>query len=77
MFNGEPWFTGDVVASILGYARLGKAIIDHIPEKFKQSYTSLISSVGCPKKGPLDYNDKTTMSNNEVGLYRLMFQVKE
>ena len=50
MFNGEPWFTGDVVASILGYARLGNAIIDHIPEKFKQAYTSLISSVGCPKK---------------------------
>ena len=50
MFNGETWFTGDVVASILGYARRGKAIIDHIPDKFKQSYTSLISSVGCPKK---------------------------
>ena len=77
MFNGEPWFTGKVVSSILGYARLGKAIIDHIPEKFKQSYASLISSVGCPKKGPLDYNDKNPISNNEVGVYRLMFQVKE
>ena len=77
MFNGEPWFTGNVVASILGYARLGKAIIDHIPDKFKQSFASLINSVGCPKKGPLHCNDKTTMSNHDVGLYRLMFQVKE
>ena len=76
-FYGQPWFKENDIASILGYARLGKAIIDHIPDKFKQSYTSLISSVGCPKKGPLDYNDKTTMSNYEVGLYRLMFQVKE
>ena len=76
MFNGEPWFTGNVVASILGYARLGKAIIDHAPDWFKRSYENLISSVGYPKTGHLDYNDKTTMYINEAGLYKLIFRLK-
>ena len=74
--NGGPYFRGNDVSSILGYARLGKAIIDHVPDRFKQSYESLISSVGYPKTGHLDYNDKTTMYINEAGLYKLIFRSK-
>ena len=44
--NGDPWFKGNDIASILGYARPNNAVREHIPEKFKPSYQSLISSVG-------------------------------
>ena len=33
IFNGEPWFKGHDVASILGYAQPRNAIRDHVPEK--------------------------------------------
>ena len=32
--NGDPWLNGNDVSSILCYARLGKAIIEHIPDLF-------------------------------------------
>ena len=74
--NGDPWFKGNDIASILGYARPNNAVREHIPEKFKQSYQSLISSVGPPKTGGLDHNDKTTLYINEAGLYKLIFRSK-
>ena len=49
--NGDPWFKGNDIASILGYAVPNNAAREHIPEKFKQSYQSLISSVGPLKQG--------------------------
>ena len=42
----------------------------------KQSYQSLISSVGPPKTGGLDHNDKTTLYINEAGIYKLIFRSK-
>ena len=35
-FNGEPWCTGNDVASTLGDARPNNAIRDHVPEKIKK-----------------------------------------
>ena len=74
--NGDPYFRGNDVSSILGYACPGKAIIDHVPDRFKQSYQSLISSVGNPKTSHRDYNGKTTRLFNEAGLYKLIFRSK-
>ena len=31
VLKGQPWCKGHDVASIFGYARPGKAIIDHVP----------------------------------------------
>ena len=70
-------FKGMILLRFLGHARPGKAIIDHIPEQFKQSYEGLISGVGIPKTRPLAYNDKNTIYINEAGLYRLIFTFKE
>ena len=44
--NGDPWFKGNDIAAVLGYARPNNAVREHIPDKFKQTYQSLISSVG-------------------------------
>ena len=35
-FNGMPWFRGTDAAKILKYARQKKAILDHVPDKFKK-----------------------------------------
>ena len=32
--NGEPWFKGNDVASILGYARPNNDIRQHVPDTF-------------------------------------------
>ena len=76
-FNGEPWFRGNDVARILGFARSAKAIFDHVPQKFiSKSYESLLGSNGVPKTGTptMDYNTRDGMFINEVGLYRLVFR---
>ena len=36
-FNGEPWFRGIDVGSILEYARPRKAVMDHVPVKFTKT----------------------------------------
>ena len=33
LFHGEPWFIGNRVASISGYARPNNAVREHMPEK--------------------------------------------
>ena len=33
--NGDPWFKGNDIASILGYARPNNAVREHIPEQVK------------------------------------------
>ncbi len=33
--NGEPWFIGKDVATVLGYERPSKAILDHVDSEDK------------------------------------------
>ena len=63
--NGDPYFRGKDVASILGCTQPGPAIRDHVPENCKHTYESLMSSVGRIETMRLDHNDKTTLYINE------------
>ncbi len=35
MVNGDPWFKGIDVATVLGYARPRDAVYDHVPLKLR------------------------------------------
>lgn len=45
LIDGEPWFVGKDVATILGYQNPSKAIYDHIDDEDKLNNESL-SSLG-------------------------------
>ncbi|MFM7981339.1 MAG: Bro-N domain-containing protein, partial [Candidatus Fonsibacter sp.] len=66
------------VGSILEYARPRKAVMDHVPVKFKKPYKSLLDSIGRPEIGrqTQDYNELNAMFINEAGLYRLIMRSK-
>lgn len=63
--NGEPWFVGKDVASILGYANASKALADHVDDEDKLNNESL-SSLG----------QRGGWLINESGLYSLVFASK-
>ena len=66
VINGEPWFVGKDVASVLGYAKPLNAVAMHV-----EIEDSL-------KQGLLDSNGKTqqTIFINESGLYSLILSSK-
>lgn len=43
IFDGDkkPWFSGNGIGKILGYAKPGKAVNDHVDEKYKTTYSDL------------------------------------
>lgn len=64
--NGEPWFIGKDVATILGYERATKAIQDHVDEEDKD-VVPIQDSIGRLQNSPII---------NESGLYSLVLGSK-
>jgi anti-repressor protein len=67
VINGEPWFVGKDVASVLGYVSPHRAVFDHVDEDDKTSV--LIQHSGS------NYKSKTIFIN-ESGLYSLILSSK-
>lgn len=67
VINGEPWFVGKDVASVLGYAKPENAIATHVDSEDKT--TTLIQGTGS------NYKSKA-MLINESGLYSLILSSK-
>ena len=67
MINGEPWFVGKDVASVLGYVFPRRALYNHVDEEDKT--TVLIQHTGS------NYKSKTIFIN-ESGLYALILSSK-
>ena len=43
--NGNPWFKAKEVATILGYTNTTQAIIQHIDNDDKQTYTAILETL--------------------------------
>lgn len=41
--EGEPWFVGKDIATVLGYSNPSKALIDHVDNEDKLNNVSLLS----------------------------------
>ena len=65
--NGEPWFVGKDVASVLGYAKPENAVAIHVDSEDKTN-----ALIQCPGS---NYKSKT-MLINESGLYSLILSSK-
>ncbi len=76
IIDGNPWFRGNDVATILGYARPRDAIRDHVPEKCKSTLGNLMPASGSARSPPPDHNAKISVFISEAGLYRLVFKSK-
>ncbi|AIF54412.1 anti-repressor [Lactobacillus phage Ld17] len=67
--EGEPWFVGRDVASVLGYSNPSKAVIIHVDDEDKQILSSQNGNLGnIPNRGLLIVN--------ESGLYSLILSSK-
>ena len=62
--NGEPWFVGKDIATILGYKKPENAIANHVEDEDKT--TTLIQGTGS------NYKSKTVIVN-ESGMFSLIF----
>ena len=76
VFNGEPYFKGVEVATVLGYAKPRNAVYEHVPLKFKNTFQFLRGMVGCPDSRTLDPNELKTSWISEAGLYKLGLKSK-
>ena len=63
--DGEPWFVGKDITSVLGYSNSSKALIDHVDEEDKLNNVSL-SSLG----------QRGGWLINESGMYSLILSSK-
>lgn len=61
--DGEPYFVGKDVATVLGYSQTAKAVREHIPEKFKG--VSVLDTPG---------GKQNVTIISEAGLYKLIFK---
>lgn len=59
--NGEPWFVGKDVATVLGYANTQKAVRDHVDEEDKLTERFVLSG-----------QNREVIVINESGLYSLI-----
>lgn len=67
--EGEPWFVGRDVASVLGYSNPSKAVIIHVDDEDKQILNSQNGNLGnIPNRGLLIVN--------ESGIYSLILSSK-
>lgn len=72
VINGEPWFSGKDVASILGYSNTNDAIISHVDEEDKQIIQ--LSDIQDPRETlPSHLRGSKAVIINESGLYSLIF----
>lgn len=65
MIDGEPWFVGKDVASILGYTNTAKAIRDHVDNEDKLTERIVLSG-----------QNREVIFINESGLYSLILSSK-
>lgn len=63
--NGDTWFVGADIASVLGYTNPRKAIADHVDDEDKNTVT-IRDGIGNPNKTVI----------NESGVYALIFSSK-
>ena len=77
--NGNPWFKAKEVATILGYTNTTQAIIQHIDNDDKQTYTAILETLQVTSLSDkqLEGNEKNTIFINESGLYCLIFGSKK
>lgn len=74
LLNGEPWFVGKEVSTILGYANPSESVLEHVDEedrislKYKAYSRSLLASLWNGN----DFSDK--MLINESGIYSLILR---
>lgn len=88
--NGEIWFVGKDVATILGYTNPRKAITDHVKDTHKNTVT-IRDGIGNPNKTIIDEDKMITKGGdlpllkvpnrgltiiNESVLYSLIFSSK-
>lgn len=65
--NGEPWFVGKDVATILGYSNTRKALIDHVYDEDKKDGVTIRDSMG---------RSQLAVVINESGMYSLILSSK-
>lgn len=65
--DGEPWFVGKDVATALGYSNPSNAVVTHVDEEDKTTYSFQVSGS--------NYKTKATIIN-ESGLYGLVLSSK-
>lgn len=65
--NGDPWFVGKDVATILGYTNPRKALIDHVDDEDKTDGVTIRDSIG---------REQNPTVINESGLYSLVLGSK-
>ena len=65
VINGEPWFVGKDVASVLGYLNTQKAIRDHVDDEDRLGERIVLSG-----------QNRMTIFINESGLYSLILSSK-
>lgn len=71
--NGEPWFRGKDVATILEYVDTVKAIANNVSEDDRNKLEELMGDF----KSPIGYRDRMSVYINESGLYCLIFGSKK
>ena len=80
LIDGEPWFVGRDVCNALGYANSRKALIDHVPDKFKRVINDkTLEQMASQSKGNesllLEFDSPRGLTFvNEPGLYRLILR---
>ena len=67
--NGEPWFVGKDVATVLGYSNPRKALADHVDDEDK------LQDDGVTIRDPIG-RDQHPIVINESGLYSLVLSSK-
>lgn len=67
MVDGEPWFAGKDVATALGYSNPSNAVVTHVDDEDKTTYSFQVSGS--------NYKSKATLIN-ESGLYSLVLSSK-
>ena len=74
--NDEPYFVGNDVAKILGYAEPRRAVIQHVDKEDLKSLGRKDWGDSCPNlwTNPYDFTNKAVV--NESGVYALIFNSK-
>lgn len=68
IIDGEPWFVGRDVASILMYANTRKALLDHVDTEDKRDGVTIRDSIG---------REQNPVLINESGVYSLILSSKQ
>lgn len=71
--DGEPWFVGKDVATILGYANASKAVLSHVDDEDK---TFVMLDIADSQNGNVSVGQSKTALINESGLYSLILSSK-